>query len=681
VRSGRVLGAAPAVGPRPDSSVRVPQLLAVVASGGGFALALPAADLGFLAWITLIPLLLAVRHRSPRAAFSLGYLWGITAYGGALWWMTTFGGAVWGLTAALVAIFPALAVLAINWVERDHDGPWIFLWIASVWTAVEFLRSQGPLGFPWALLGASQHRAIPVIQIASITGIYGVTFLVVLVNGVLYAMLTRRAAPVSVGVSIAIVAAAVLWGVSGLRHPSPTAFMAAAVQPNFSIRPGQGSATVERDLAALRRLTHEAAMRGAALIVWPETASPVDLFGAGGALGTIRSWARSDRVSVIATSFEQARTNSVFSLAPSGTLTGRYDKVRLVPFAEAGERPGLAPALLPTPQARVGVAICFESIFPDIARRSVLQGADLLAVVTNDAWFDGRTAPAQHAALAPFRAIEEGRYVVRAANQGISAIFDPFGRALGELPLGTRGVLTARVAPISGLTVYARIGDAFGWAVALVAVGLVLPRALAFVAGEMGAPGFARLLIDSTLPLVVFAAGEWWYGALAVPVPYVALLAVVALLSLGRSRAELGFRIGSFVPATALGLAFVGVLVLVVRHAFASHGGVLDLTTPRGGWWQGTAMEVLVIALPLEWWLRGLVFADAVAWQGWKTAVVWSALLGAAAASARGAEAMVWALCAGVALGLVRARWAQVPALAVAHGAGNVLLGFLITAW
>ena len=676
-----MLGAAPAVGPRPDSSVRVPQLLAVAASGGGFALALPAADLGFLAWITLVPLLLAVRHRSPRAAFSLGYLWGITAYGGALWWMTTFGGAVWGLTATLVAIFPALAVLAINWVERDHDGPWIFLWIASVWTAVEFLRSQGPLGFPWALLGASQHRAIPVIQIASITGIYGVTFLVVLVNGVLYAMLTRRAAPVPVGASIAIVAAAVLWGVSGLRHPSPTAFMAAAVQPNFPTRPGRGSATVERDLAALRQLTHEAAVRGAALIVWPETASPVDLFGAGGALGTIRSWARSDRVSVIATSFEQARTNSVFSLAPSGTLTGRYDKVRLVPFAEAGERPGLAPALLPTPQARIGVAICFESIFPDIARRSVLQGADLLAVVTNDAWFDGRTAPAQHAALAPFRAIEEGRYVVRAANQGISAIFDPFGRALGELPLGTRGVLTARVAPIRGLTVYARIGDAFGWAAVLVAVGLVLPRALAFVAGEMGAPGFARLLLDSTLPLVVFAAGEWWYGALAVPVPYMALLAVTALLSLGRSRAELGFRIGSFVPATVLGLAFVGVFVLVVRHAFASHGGVLDLATPRGGWWQGTAMEVLVIALPLEWWLRGLVFADALAWQGWKTAVVWSALLGAAAASARGAEAMVWALCAGVALGLVRARWAQVPALAVAHGAGNVLLGFLITAW
>jgi hypothetical protein len=431
-----------------------------------------------------------------------------------------------------------------------------------------------------------------------------------------------------------------------------------------------------------------AAVRGAALVVWPETASPVDLLGSGGALGTIGSWARRDRVSVIATSFEQSRTNSAFALSPAGALTGRYDKVHLVPFAEAGEQAGVAQTLLPTPPATIGVSICFESIFPNIARRSVLQGANLLAVVTNDAWFDGRTAPAQHAALAPFRAIEGGRYLIRAANQGVSAIFDPHGRVLGALPLGTEGVLTARVAPLAGLTPYARVGDAFGWGVALVAARLVLPRVLAFVAEEVASPGFARLLIDSMLPLLVFAGAARVVdsraaapGALAVPISFIALLAVVALLSIGRSRADLGFRIKSFLPAAALGLAFMGALVLIVRHAFASQGAILELTPPRGGWWKGTAVEVAVIGLALEWWLRGLVFADAVAWRGWKVAVAWSALLGATAASSRGAEAMVWALVAGAALGLVRARWAQVPALAVAHGVGNVLLGFLISSW
>jgi apolipoprotein N-acyltransferase len=681
-----VSGARPAGGARPDSPARLPPILAVVVSGSGFALAFPQADLGFLAWMTLLPLHLAARHRSPRAAFSLGYLWGIVAYGGVLWWMTTFGAAVWALTTMLAATFSAVAVLAINWVERDHDGPWIFLWIASVWTAVEFLRSQGPLGFPWALLGASQHRALPLIQIASVTGIYGVTFLVSLVNGILYATLTGRWGLAPMCAFAVLAGAALLWGVSGLRHPVPATFIAAAVQPNFSTRPGLGSATVERDLSQLRQLTDVAAVRGAALVVWPETASPVDLLGPGGVLKTIGSWAKRDRVSVIATSFEGGRTNSVFAVSPSGALTGRYDKVRLVPFAEAGEQPGIAPTPLRTPPATIGVAICFESVFPDIARRSVLQGANLLAVVTNDAWFDGRTAPAQHAALAPFRAIEAGRYLIRAANQGISAIYDPHGRVLGALPMGTPGVLTARVAPIAGLTAYARIGDAFGWGVTLVAARLVLPRLLAFAAEEVASPGFARLLTDSTLPLLAFAgaervlgSGSAASGALAIPVSFAALLVVVALLSVGRSRAELGFRIKGFLPAATLGLAFMGALVLVVRHAFASHGATLDVTVPLGGWWRGTAIEVVVIGLALEWWLRGLVFADAAAWRGWKTAVAWSALLGATAASSRGAEAMVWALFGGAALGLVRARWAQVPALAVAHGVGNVLLGFLIS--
>jgi apolipoprotein N-acyltransferase len=688
LRSERALGAGPSGVPRPDQPVRKAQVLAVLLSAGCFVLAFPEPDLGFLAWVALVPLFFAARRRSARAAFSLGFLWGIAAYGGVLWWITTFGTVVWAGTAMLAAIFPALALLAINWVEHDHGGPWLFLWIAVVWTAVEFLRSQGPLGFPWALLGTSQYRATSIIQIASITGIYGVTFLVALVNGTLYALLTRRAVLVPMcGAGLAL-AGTMLWGTAQIRQPVPATFIAAAVQPNFPTRPGVGSPTEDRDLADLRALTHEAASRGAALIVWPETASPADILGASGVLRAIRSWAQGDGVSVIATSLEHGRTNSAFSVASSGALTGRYDKMRLVPFAEAGEQPGPAPTLLPTPQARIGVAICFESTFPEVARRSVRQGANLLAVITNDAWFDGSTAPTQHAALAPFRAIEEGRYLVRAANQGISAIIDPRGRPLGELPLRERGVLTARVAPLGGLTAYARIGDTFGWGVTLLAAGLVVPRALAFVAEEVLAPAFARLIANSAVPLLVIAGVEWLHGpapaamgTFDLPVSLVGLLAVTTLLSLGRSRQELGFRIRSFVPAAILGLAFVGALALVARHAFATHGAVLDLAPPRGGWWKGTAVQVLVVGLALEWWLRGLVFADALAWHGWKTAVLWSALLGAIAASVRGAEAMVWALCGGAALGLIRARWAQVPALAVVHGVGNILLGSLVSLW
>src|SRR5207302_452658 len=131
--------------------------------------------------------------RPPGDAFRLGYLWGLAAYGGVLWWMTAFGLVVWALAAAFAALAPAAAMLAIAWVERDRDGPFIVLWIPLVWTAVEFLRSQGALGIPWALLGATQHRAPPVIQIASVGGVYAVSFLVALVNVALYVILTRRA--------------------------------------------------------------------------------------------------------------------------------------------------------------------------------------------------------------------------------------------------------------------------------------------------------------------------------------------------------------------------------------------------------------------------------------------------------------------------------------------------------
>lgn len=673
---------------RPDSAIRPVHLAAVLVSGAAYVLAFPLPDLGVLAWAALVPLFLSARHRSPRHAFRLGYLWGIVAYGGVLWWLTTFGPVVWALTAMLVAVVPGVALLAINWVERDPGGPWIPVWIALIWTALEFLRSQGPLAFPWALLGATQHRSLPVIQIAGITGIYGVTFLVALVNGTLYALITGRGRLLPVCAVTLLLGVTLLSGAAALRDPGRTTFTAAAVQPNFITHPQVGSATPARDLADLQQLTAEAAGRGAAVVVWPETASPVDLLGPSGVLGTIGSWAKRHHVSIIATSLEGGRTNSAFAITPSGNLGGRYDKVRLVPFVETGEQAGIGLAPLPVPPARIGVTICFESIFPGLARQSVRQGAELLAVMTNDAWFDGRTAPAQHAALAPFRAIEEGRYLIRAANQGISAIFDSHGRPLARLPLEARGVITARVAPLKTLTVYARAGDTFGWAATLAAASLLLPRALAFVGEEAAMPAFGRLLANSALPFLVLTAaarlagsGDLAIGPAVMPIPLVALLVVIILLSTGRSRAELGLGIRGFVPAAAIGLAFIGALVLVARHAFASHGARLDLVPPRGGWWYGTVVQVAVVGLALEWWLRGLVFADAVAWCSWRLAVVWSTLLGTVAVASRGAEAMVWAVAGGAALGLIRARWPQVPALALVHGAGNILLGFLIPSW
>ena len=661
-------------------------------SAAGFILAFPLPDLGFIAWVALVPLFLVAHQGPPRAAFWLGYLWGAAAYGGVLWWMTSFGLVVWALAAALAALAPAAAMLAIAWVERDREGPFIVLWVPLVWTAVEFLRSQGVVGFPWALLGATQHRAAPVIQVASLGGVYAVSFLVALVNAALYVILTRRAVLLpAAGAGVAL-AAALVYGLNVLRHPVPATFTAAVVQPGFPVRAQLDPGLARRRFEDLGQLTQKAAARGAALVVWPETASPVDLLDPPSA-AEIRSWVRQDHVSLIASSLEGGRTNSAFAFAPTGAFLGRYDKVRLVPFAEYGERPGRARTVLRTPVAAIGIAICYESIFPDIARRYARGGATMLAVLTNDAWFGGRAAPAQHAALAPFRAVEERRYLLRAANEGISAIIDPRGRTVAGLRLGTRGILTARVAPLSGLTPYARYGDVFGWAAVLATAALLLPRSLGFLAEEAGAGAFPRLLAQSGLPFLGLAGAEWLRGPapagaapVVLPASILALLAVTAVLSIGRPARDLGFRLRGFLPAAAVGLAAVAALTLIARHAFAAHGPAPPLLTPvfqgpHGIRWAAAGVRALAVGLAFEWWLRGLVFASAAAWRGRVAAVLWPAFLGMAAASLRGPEAMAWGLYGGVIFGAIRARWAQIPALAVTHGAGTILLGFLFSPW
>lgn len=665
------------------------RLLAVALSAAAFIAAFPPVDRGGLAWIALVPLFAVTDRLPPRTVFWLGYAWGAAAIGGELWWITTFGPPVWLLSAVLLGLFPAVALGAAAWLRRGRDGPLDAVMLAVLWTAVEFLRGLGPLGFPWALVGESQHRALAVAQIASVAGIYGVSFLVVLVNATLAACLTRSRPWIPLAVAGLAVAAALVWGTAALHEPvipqgGGGAFIAALVQPDYAVRLTWNPERAAHDLEMLGRLTHEAAARGASLVVWPETASPTDVPDDPATLRMIGAWVRRDRITLIASSLEGGQTNSAFSFAPDGLLTARYDKRRLVPFAEFGEQAGRGAGVLPTLHGRVGVTICFESTFPELSRESVQEGAELLAVLTNDAWFDGRMAPAQHAAIAPFRAIEEGRFLLRAANNGESLIIDPHGRVLASLPLGARGVLSAPVAPHRGLTPFARYGYLFGWAMVGAALIAFAPHAASFA----WTPSFRHLLAVSLLPL----AGAWaasgvnfghrsWDAALFPPV--LAVLAATALLTLRSRGLDVALRLrgGVFIRALAAALAVVGGAAAMAFRGFSAHGTMPVLLPPPGGWVLGTAVQIAVVGLALEWWLRGLVFASAVAWMGWPVAVVWAATLGAAAAVPRGAEAVVWSLFSGLAFGLIRARWPQVPAFAIAHGAGNVLLGFMLSPW
>jgi len=685
-------------------------MLAVAVSAAAFVLAFPPYDLGALAWVALIPLIAAVWRQPPRTAFLTGYVWGVAALGGVLWWFTGFGVPVWVLAAALLAFAPAAALGAAAWAGTGSPRRMV-LWIPVTWTAVEFLRGQGALGIPWALLGESQHAALPVSQIAALTGVSGVTFLVALANAAATLVLVRSAGMAPIALTAAAVAAALFYGGAALATPVRADTAVALVQPGYPARMTWNPSQAARDVASLDALTHEAAVwtdsgRGAVLIVWPETASPVDIAGNPRMRALVGGWAARDHITLIATSLERGLTNSAFAVAPDGAIIGRYDKHRLVPFAEAGEQAGHGPAVLPTPAGSLGIAICFESTFPDHARRAVRDGAALLAVLTNDAWFDGGAAPLQHAAIAPFRAIEEGRFLLRAANAGPSEIIDPYGRVIAALPLGARGVLVGRVAPRTGLTWYARYGDVLAWTAVAASALAVAPRLARFALEGGRGPVAARLGAVSAAPLAALfltdalarhlagsvnlmvagggsAGGPAWSPAVAgvpIPLPPLAVLVAAALLSLRRPASEIGFGRG-FIPAAAASLALVAVLAAVTARAFTAHGGTMPVVPPPGGWWGGAAVQVLIVGLGFEWWLRGLVFSAAAAWRGPAWAVGWTAALGAIAQAPRGAEAVLWGLAAGTAFGLVRTRWPQVPALALAHGLGASFFSFLFGAW
>ena len=669
----------------------------MAASAAAFVLAFPPYDLGALAWAALVPLIAALWRRPPRETFWTGYAWGVLAYGGVLSWLTGFGLLVWALAAALLALAPALALAAAAWAGAGSARRAV-LWIPITWTAAEFLRGQGSLGIPWALLGESQHAALTVSQIASLTGVYGITFLVALVNATAALILVRASGVAPAALTAAAVAAALWYGNAALAAPVRADTDVALVQPAYPARMTWDPVQAARDLRSLDALTHDAALspgtgRAAVLVLWPETASPVDVTDPS-IRALIGGWTRRDHTTLIATSLEGGLTNSAFVVAPNGAVVGRYDKHRLVPFAEAGERTGRGAAVLPTPAGALGVAICFESTFPGHSRGAVRDGGALLAVLTNDAWFDGRAAPLQHAAIAAFRAIEEGRFLLRAANAGPSEIIDPRGRVVAALPLGTRGVLAGRVASRTDLTWYARYGDILPWAAVAASAAAVAPGLAQLAVGDGRGRAFARLASVSAAPLAALAAGEAlartlgsggdsWAPSLAgtpVPLPALAVLLAAALLSRRRPAAEIGFGRG-FVPAVLLSLAVVAVLATVALRAFTAHGGAMPLEAPPGGWWSGAAVAILVVGLGFEWWLRGVVFAAAAAWRGPGWAIAWTAVLGALAEAPRGAEAVLWGLTAGTAFGLVRTRWAQVPALAIAHGAGGVIFGFLFGPW
>lgn len=507
-------------------------------SGALLALSFPRYGHPAFAWIALVPLLIALSGwrgrpalsgvegvgrpagQPPLRAFTLGLATGAVYFIGTLYWTGTVVGTFGGLAmpvavlamlllALYLALFPALsALIAARLVNRAGTGA--LLLMPAAWVATEFSRGYLFGGFPWVPLGNSQVTVLPVAQLASVFGVYGLSALVAFVNAAIaYAALSRgRDRIVTIATTVIVLAGIGGWGarrvVDGSLTREGAPLRVALIQGNIAQEDKWNPREARRIFTTYIAMTRDAVRRGAEFVIWPESATPFMFEEDEAGETAVRDLAREVRVPILLGSDQVDRTGSVirlfnaaFLVTPTGETAAVYRKMHLVPFGEyipfkellyfvsplveqlAEFAPGTSMVILPVGSHLVNTAICYEVVYPSLIRQAVAGGSQLLTTITNDAWYGRSSAPYQHFALASMRAIEQGRYLVRAANTGISGVVDPYGRVVRQSAIFDQVGLVEDVRVLTSHTVYSAIGDAIAYlSLALTAAALMtLPRA------------------------------------------------------------------------------------------------------------------------------------------------------------------------------------------------------------
>ena len=464
-------------------------------SGLLLAAAFPRPDLSFLAWVALIPLVLVMRKRP----FASGFTCGLSFFGAVLYWlnlvMTTYGGLnlFFSLLAYLfLIVYLALYFGSATWLAWGLEACFklpVLVTFPIAWVALEYLRGILLTGFPWALLGYSQHDFSLAIQSADVTGVYGVSLLLVAINCCLAWIIQQpRNKFAWLGVAGTLLMSISHFGYGVWRETQPLdlrldQLKIGLIQGNIDQatkwNPDYRQATVDKYL----RLSADAGKHNPDLLIWPEAATPFFLQEQTPMAEQVRQvpLRQSSYLLVGSPAYQRTGKNSyqyfnrAYLLSPEGKELGYSDKIHLVPFGEyvpfgnlltfidklvvgVGDfAPGtVSPLSLNGHQ--LGLLICYEVIFPELARDYVRQGSDLLVNITNDAWFGRSSAPYQHLAMARFRAIENRIWLARAANTGISGVIAPSGKVTLAGPLFEELQLSGKVGLGSEATFYTRFG-------------------------------------------------------------------------------------------------------------------------------------------------------------------------------------------------------------------------------
>lgn len=467
-----------------------------------------------VAFIALVPWLIALSGWNGRGVaipgvptrrgFVLGLIAGFVHFAGTVYWtgatVSTFGGLpvivaviVAALLALYMATYIAVAGAIIAMLTRRFGLGGLCL-APAAWVAMEYLRGVIFGGFPWIPLGNTMVTLLPIAQLASAAGVYGLSLFVALVNlGFAVAALgppslsssADRARLIAAGGTFGLIALLSVWGgtrLAGNALTSGAPIKIGLIQGNIAQTDKWNPARADMILQRYLQLSQQAADNGAQFIIWPESSTPFyfeeDIAG-----GRIRGLVRGLGKPLLLGSDEiedanPPRTyNSAFMLDTHGATAAVYRKIQLVPFGEyvpfqrvlffvgplveavSAFSHGTRVTMLPVEGHMISTAICYEVTYPWLAREAVRQGSEMLTTVTNDAWYGESSAPFQHFEMAVMRAIEQGRYLARAANTGISGIIDPYGRVLVRTSLFETAAVVGEARFVQQKTLYAVLGD------------------------------------------------------------------------------------------------------------------------------------------------------------------------------------------------------------------------------
>jgi len=467
----------------------------------------------------MVPLLISLKNEPPIRAFWLGVMAGSVHYLTLIYWIVVAIGHYGDLNPFLSAVILFLLCLYLAlylgvfsvfsaYVEKSRFA---LLFIACFWVALEYARAHLLTGFPWCLLGYTQFRHLHLIQIADLCGVYGLSFLIIMVNVLITHVFFRHPSRgprlhkweflftiLMVGLTLTYGHFCLTRGQIERGHlPHVNSVI---IQGNIDQSVKWSPAYQAKSMMTYQRLSHSTHRFKPGLIVWPETSLPFFFQNSKEYQPIVYAIARKSGALLVfgspaykAIDGNPRYYNRAYLVTPDGEPPQYYDKVHLLPFGEyvplknllffvnrlvpaagdfdAGKR--IAP--LKHGKLSMGILICYEAIFPGLARTHALEGANILINITNDAWFGMTSAPHQHLVMAAFRTVENRIPMIRAANTGLSAFIGVYGNIIEQSAPFTTEVLKATLdIPKSPMTVYTRYGDIFAFVtIAISIIGIV----------------------------------------------------------------------------------------------------------------------------------------------------------------------------------------------------------------